>query len=110
MGYLQLILKAFFVNTLLFIINKLDSLQELFLSQEEREYRRKRVTVLVCKYSIKLSHSLNYFILHFDRQKKLIQKIHQVHTELVNFPIRYESLILSHIYSMNLKSKCIYSI
>jgi hypothetical protein len=50
MGFLRFVIKVVFIDTLLFILNLLDYIPELFLSKKEEEKREKRKKVLVKVY------------------------------------------------------------
>jgi hypothetical protein len=50
MGFLRFVIKVVFIDTLLFILNLLDYIPELFLSTKEEEKREKRKQVLVRVY------------------------------------------------------------
>lgn len=53
MGFLKFAIKTIFIDTLLFILNLLDYIPELFLSQKEKERREKRKQVFVCTFTVK---------------------------------------------------------
>jgi hypothetical protein len=83
MGFLRFIIKVVFIDTLLFILNLLDYIPELFLSKKEEEKREKRRQVFVSVFFF--LKFWNFMILNYKRQRYLIQKIYQVLIELVNF-------------------------